>query len=166
MQKNDSHLFVVGSLVAISLAIGWIWLVAGTHLHEMIVGAAVVAVATCFLLMVHRSQPDGIQLHWKDVARGWRIPGYIVVDMWVITVVLFSDFFHIRPAGSYYRVCGFESSKRDPTTVARGALATLYTTASPNFIVIGIDPERSQMLFHQLKRSPVPEMTEALGAQS
>jgi hypothetical protein len=44
-------------------------------------------------------------------------------------------------------------------------LATIYTTVAPNFIVIGIDPELSRMLFHQLERSSVPKMTGALGAQ-
>ena len=36
------------TLVAFSLALGWVWLVAGTRLHEMIVGAAAVLLATLF----------------------------------------------------------------------------------------------------------------------
>ena len=54
-------------LLAISLAIGWVWLVAGTHLHEMIVGAVVVAVATLFLLLVHRSQPIAIPVSYTHL---------------------------------------------------------------------------------------------------
>jgi hypothetical protein len=42
----------------------------------------------------------------------------------------------------------------------------VYTTTAPNFIVIGIDPDLSRMLFHQIERSSVPKMTRELGAQS
>lgn len=151
--------------VAVSLALGWVWLVAGTHLHEMIVGAAVVVVSTLFLLLVRRSQPDVIQLHWKDVAQGWRIPWNVLCDTWVVTLVLFLDLFHLRPAGSYYRVCGFKCSKRDPAIQGRGVLVTIYMTMTPNSIVLGIDPTSSRMLFHQIQRSSVPKMIQALGAK-
>jgi hypothetical protein len=164
--KNRSSSAVVIALVAFSLAAGWVWLVAGTHLHEMMVGAGVVLLATLFLLLVHRSQPNLIQLRWKDVAQGWRIPWYLVCDTWVVTLVLLRDLLHLRPAGSHYRVCGFRYGKRDRAVLGRGILATIYMTATPNSIVVGIDPESSKMLFHQLERAGVTKMARALGAQS
>jgi hypothetical protein len=156
---------LVTALVSFSLATGWVWLVAGTHLHEMMVGAGVVVLATLFLLLVHRSQPNPIQLRWKDVAQGWRIPWYLVCDTWVVTLVLLRDLLHLRPAGSHYRVCGFKYGKRDPAVLGRGILATIYMTATPNSIVLGIDPQSSKMLFHQLERAGVTKMARALGAQ-
>ncbi len=156
----------MAAVLAVSLAIGWVWLVATTHLDEMIVGAAVVVLATLFLLLVHRAQANAIQLHWKDVAQGWRIPWYMVCDTGMVTLVLLRDLLHLRPAGSYYRVCGFECSRRDPAILGRGVLATIYMTATPNSIVLGIDPKSSRMLVHQLERAPVPKMVRALGAQS
>jgi multisubunit Na+/H+ antiporter MnhE subunit len=163
--KNRSCSAVVIALMAFCLATGWVWLVAGTHLHEMMVGAGVVVLATLFLLLVHRSQPNPVQLHWKDVAQGWRIPWYLVCDTWVVTLVLLRDLLHLRPAGSHYRVCGFRYSERDPAVLGRGILATIYMTATPNSIVLGIDPQSSKMLFHQLERAGVPKMARALGAQ-
>lgn len=163
--KNRSSSAGVTALVAFCLAFGWVWLVAGTHLHEMMVGAGVVVLATLFLLLVHRSQPTTIQLRWKDVAQGWRIPWYMVCDTWVVIVLLLRDLLHLRPAGSYYRVCGFKCSQRDPAVLGRGVLATIYLTATPNSIVLGIDPQSSKMLFHQLERSNVPTMAQALGAE-
>ena len=152
-------------LVAFCLGLGWVWLVAGTHLHEMMVGAAVVVVATLFLKAVHESSPSSLRLEWKDIAQCWRIPWYMASGIWEITVILFKDLCYLRRAGSYYRVCGIKSSKRDRIVVAREVLATVYATTAPNFIVIGIDPELSRMLFHQIERSSVPKMTQALGAQ-
>jgi hypothetical protein len=155
----------VTAVVAFCLAFGWVWLVAGTHLHEMMVGAAVVVLATLFLKAVHESSQNKIRLEWKDVAQCWRIPWYMTSGIWEITVILFKDLTYLSRAGSYYRVSGFKSSRRDRTVVAREVLATVYTTTAPNFIVIGIDPELSRMLFHQIERSSVPKMTQALGAQ-
>jgi multisubunit Na+/H+ antiporter MnhE subunit len=164
--KSEASPVGVIALLAIALAIGWIWLVATTHLHEMIVGAGVVVLATLFLRLVHRSQPNVIQLHWKDVAQGWRIPWYMACDTWVVVLVFLRDLLHVRPAGSYYRVCGFKYSKRDAAILGRGVLLLIYMTATPNSIVLGIDPQSSRMLFHQLERAGVPEMARALGAQS
>jgi multisubunit Na+/H+ antiporter MnhE subunit len=164
--KNRSSSPGVTALVAVCLAFGWVWLVAGTHLHEMMVGAGVVVLATLFLRLVHRSQANPIQLHWKDVAQGWRIPWYMVCDTWVVILLLLRDLLHLGPAGSYYRVCGFKCSRRDPAILGRGVLATIYMTATPNSIVLGIDPQSSKMLFHQLERANVPKMARALGAQS
>jgi hypothetical protein len=156
----------VVALIATSLAVGWVWLVASTHVHEMIVGAVVVVLATLFVVMVQKSQRETLKFRWKDVVQCWRVPWYIVARIWEISVLLFKDLFFIRRAGSYYRVCGFKSSRRDPEIVAREVLATIYTTMAPNFIVIGIDPDLSRMLFHQIERSGVSKMTQALGAQS
>lgn len=164
--KKSSRSLAVGASLAISSGVGWIWLVAGTRLHEMLVGTGVAALTTAFLLAVRKTELDTTDLEWKDVAQGWRIPWYIASGIWEITVVFFKDLFNLRRAGSFYRVCGFQSSKRDPRIRAREVLATVYTTTAPNFIVIGIDPELSRMLFHQIERSSVPKMTQALGAQS
>ena len=39
---------------------------------------------------------------------------------------------------------------------ARRALAIAYTTITPNFVVVGIDKERAQLVYHQIKQSPIP----------
>jgi hypothetical protein len=164
--KNRSPSPGVTAVVALCLAAGWVWLVAGTHLHEMVIGAVVVVLATLYLNVVRESSQNKIRLEWNDVAQCWRLPWYMVCDTWVVTLVFFGDLLHLRPAGSYYRVCRFKCSQRDPAVLGRGVLATIYMTATPNTIVVGIDPELSRMLFHQIERSSVPEMTQALGGQA
>lgn len=41
--------------IAVTLLLGWVWLVASLHLHEMIVGVMVVALSTAFCALVLRS---------------------------------------------------------------------------------------------------------------
>jgi hypothetical protein len=164
--KNQRSSRVVTAAVAVCLAFGWVWLVAGTRLHEMMVGAGVVVVSTLYLKTVHESSRNTFRLEWKDIVQGWRIPWYMVSDTWVVTCIFIRDLLHLRPAGSYFRASHFECSKRDPAIQGRGVLATIFLTATPNSIVLGIDPESDRMLFHQLQRAPVPQMARALGGGS
>lgn len=146
-------------------ALGWIAFVGSVHLHEMLVGAVILALTTIFATAVFRSESLPFDLRWKDVVQGWRIPWYILSGCGEIVMLLLKDLFG-TPAESLYRVCGFRGGMRDPLAVERITLAIAYTTTAPNFIVIGIDPHQNHMLFHQLQRSDVPRMTKNLGAQA
>lgn len=149
---------------AVLLFIGWIWLVASLHMHEMIVGAVVVALSTAFCGLVLRSATLPLELRWRDLSALRYVPREIAKDAWVVSSVLWRDLFMGECAGSFYRVSGFAAGRRDPILVARAALAITFTTLSPNMVVIGIDPTQGHMLFHQLRRDEVPSSTRALGA--
>lgn len=164
--KTKPKAIFVALLAAILMSGEWILLVAGTHINEMIVGAASVLASGAFLFLVHRSSTLHTDFRLSDMAKGWRIPWYVVSDIFVITIVLFKDLFGIEKAKSLFRVSGFQTGKEDPILVVRRVLATAYTSASPNTIVLGIDYTSSRMLFHQLKRTPLPQMTNDLGAKS
>lgn len=133
--------------------------------HELITGSVVLVLSTAFLIMVDRNEDMRLDLRWADIRTGWRLPWEILSDAWTITVVLFRDLFGMEPAGSYFRVSGFETARYDARMVARRALAVVYTTSTPNSIVIGIDYKQNRILAHQVRRSPVSEMTRDLGAK-
>ena len=156
----------VALLATLLMSGEWILLVAGTHIDEMIVGAASVLASGAFLLVAHRTSTLHTNFRLSDLAKGWPIPWYVISDIFVITVVLFKDLFGVEKAQSLFRVAGFQTGKKDPVLVARRTLAIAYTSASPNTIVLGIDYTCSRMLFHQIKRAPLPQMTDDLGAKS
>ncbi len=144
----------------------WVLMVAGTRKHEMVVGVVVVLASGLFLRTVHKSATLRLTLEWRDLRACWRVPWYIISGSYEIIKLLLRDALTSRRAESLYRVSGFATAKDDPRMAARRVLATAYTTAAPNFIVIGIDCAQSRMLFHQIERSSVPKMTRELGAQS
>jgi hypothetical protein len=148
------------------MAAEWVLLVAGTKLHEMIVGAASIAAAAIFLYAVDRTETQRFGFEWSDVAEGWRVPSYLISDLHQITVALLRDLLGKEKAGSFYRVCHFKTAKASPRLVARRVLATTYTSATPNSIVIGIDYDQNRLLMHQVVRSPVTKMAQLLGAKS
>lgn len=143
----------------------WVILVGRPSPHEMELGAACAGSTVAFTLFMVRTAGVRIELRLRDLVQGWRIPWYVASDAVVVLSVLMRDVLHVEGARNLYRVCGFDSSKRDPVRIARTVLAVAYATCSPNCIVIGIDQAQSRMLFHQLHRSPVPKMLRALGAK-
>ncbi len=157
--------------IAFSLSLGlaaalWLIFVGSFNPHELLVGGVASGFTVSFLAFVCRSSDTELTFRPRDLIQVWRIPWYIAVDVYVVTLVAAKDLLHLQPAESLYRVCGFDTSVHDPVRKARTVLATALTTASPNIIVIGIDPAQSRMLFHQIFRSEVPKMAKALGAKS
>mgnify|MGYP001553393425 CR=1 FL=1 len=144
----------------------WLLFIASSiNAHELIVGAFCACATIVFSLFVSGTAGVPFELRLIDLAKGWRVPWYILQDAWIVTVALVKDVLHIRRAGSLFHVCGFETSKHDPVRIARTVLAVAYSTCSPNTIVIGIDQTQSRMLFHQISRSSMPKMTRSLGAK-
>jgi hypothetical protein len=143
----------------------WILRVGSTRRHEVWVGGAVLLLSAAFLYKTWQTETLKLDLRSRDLAQGWRIPWYIASGVWEMIAILVKDLFGFTPAGSFYRVSGFRKARSGPRFAARRVLATAFTTIAPNFIVIGIDPQQDRMLFHQLERSSVPKMTQALGAQ-
>lgn len=66
-----------------------------------------------------------------------------------------------KRAESLFRVSPFRAgTAENPRATARRALAVVYTTVAPNFIVLGANANQQKMLFHQIERSSAPTMTE------
>ncbi len=143
----------------------WILFVAGVKPEEMIVGAICVLLTSAFTWYIGCRITVDIRFRIEDLVQIWRMPAYLITGTWEILSVLALDIFSIPPAESLFRAAPFEQNE-GPIAVSRRVLAVTYTTATPNFIVVGIDCETYRMLFHQLKRSDVLTMTRRLGAQA
>ena len=144
----------------------WVLFIGTWAAHELLVGLVLVAAATAFGCFVGRSSKLEATFRWVDVKQAWRVPWYAVADSWAITEVLLRDVLGGQRAEGAYRVCGYAGSDRDPVKVGREVLATAYSTATPNSIVIGIDTAQNRMLFHQIKRTEMTEMGRELGAKA
>jgi len=156
---------VLCCLFAISVVLSWILCVGGTRRDEMLVGAVVLLLTGIFLYQVWRTETLDVEFQLVDIAQGWRVPGYLIKDVYVITAVLLKDLLGMASAGSFYRVDKVKHEKRHPRQEARDVLTTLYTTMTPNSIVIGIDRRQDRLLFHQLQRSGISKTARALGVR-
>ena len=163
-KKSEIEIHIV-AFILVLMSAEWILLVAGIKPHEMLVGTVAVLAAALFLCVILRSQTIAFNFLLSDICAVWRVPWYILTNTYTLCDVLAKDLFGLEKAGSYYRVSRFQTSKKDPTLVARRVLATAYTTVSPNSIVIGIDCEQNRLLLHQVKRDEVSEMTKKMSGQ-
>ena len=153
------------ALILLLIALLWILFVGGTRRNEIIVGTVVLSFSSAFLYQVWRIETLNVDFSLKDLAQGWRIPWYVVTDSCIIVAILLRDLLTAKRAGSFYRVSRFKTSESDARLVARRVLATFYSTMTPNSIIIGIDSRQNRMLVHQLKRSSISKMIQALKAQ-
>lgn len=144
----------------------WILFISSSiNQHELELGCGCALATIVFSHFVSRTAGVPFELRVVDFAQGWRVPWYILRDVWTVTRVLAQELLGIRRAESLFRVCGFETSKHDPVRIARTVLAVAYSTCSPNSIVIGIDQTQSRMLLHQISRSPISKLSRSLGAK-
>ncbi|HET7785877.1 MAG TPA: hypothetical protein VI356_23365 [Myxococcales bacterium] len=102
---------------------------------------------------------------WRCAAQIWRLPRYLVSGTWEVLAVLARQIFLRKPAPSLLYGVRFDAGGDDDASALRRALAIAYTTATPNFVVVGIDRPRGLLVYHQVEKGPIPEMTVQLGAK-
>jgi len=98
-----------------------------------------------------------------DLFEIWRVPASVAVDALILIAVLYKDLFGIACTVSDDRAVPFHDFRGRRGRLRR-VLVTVYSSISPNSIVIGIDREQNLLLYHQLARTPVSKLMRKLGA--
>ena len=102
----------------------------------------------------------------RDVAQGWRIPWNVSCGTIEVFEGLGKQFFSPAGPASAIVAVPFDLGEKDnPSDAGRRALAITYTTATPNFIILGLVDRQSLMLYHQITPGEIRPMTRNLGAR-
>lgn len=161
--KQRSRRIAEAVVLTLALAVFWLVCVSTVRWHEMLVGVGALLLSVASCLFVVSTLPLQFQPKLREIAQIRRLPAYVVSDLIEITRVLILDYAG-RRAPSLFRSAPWGPVRNTGRDTAKRALAVSYTTVSPNCIVVGIDCGRGQILFHQLKESPISTMTRTLGA--
>lgn len=145
------------------LMLFWVACAGSSEIHELLLGMAAAFLSTAFSFYAIRRLPIRFRPTFTDLLQCWRLPAYVATDVAVVLGVLARDLAGWR-APSLFRSAPWRANSKSARDLARRSLAVAYSTVSPNCVVVGIDREQGEMLFHQVKASPVPEMTRRLGA--
>ena len=126
-------------------------------------GAAVVATVAAHVFGI-----AGV-LHFRpalrDVLQAWRLPWSTVRGTYQLLKSLVRQAARPQGAPSVIRALPYRVGKmRNAPDAARRALAEIYTTITPNSIVLGIVPRQHVLLYHQILPGDVLQMTINLGA--
>lgn len=172
MQSDDTHgeqashrmrLRTVALSVPATVVL-W-FLLTGVTPHEVAVGAFTTLLTTTIVFAMHRCYPQDVRFPFRAALALWQVPVAVVKDTATVTRALLRDLSGVEPMPSLFRTVRWEQRSDTAVRQGRGVLATVAMTASPNAIVLGIDPEQSRMVFHQIHREPMSTMAKQLGAQ-
>lgn len=142
----------------------WVLCTGSWNRDEDILGVTAAILSTIFTIAVFRQYECPMSFRLADLVQVWRVPISIVSKVISITGLLARDLAGSR-LPSLYRICRFEVPQDDALANARRVLATAYTTAAPNFIILGVDARHREMMFHQIQRTQIPAETRKLGAR-
>ena len=144
----------------------WFLFVGKLVFAELVIGIVCAALATVASQVVFQARLAKLVGNPQLWLEAWHLPWTVVKDTGLVLAVLAKHVLGIAPAKSLLRAVEFDPGEEDePQDATRRALATGYSTVSPNVIVVGIDRERRFLLFHQLERDEVSALTKHLGAR-
>ncbi len=166
MKRAKQLLVPIGSSLLVFYGL-WVVFVGTFAFHELLVGTIAAFLSSLGLLVVTVQYPPRFRPRMSDLTACWRLPWYLISGTGEVLMVAARDSLGGKRAQSLFRVAPFRAgTKQDPHATARRALAVLYTTVAPNFIILGINASDQRLLFHQIERSSVPKMTRQLGAEA
>ena len=142
----------------------WLLFENQTNFYELLFGAGSALLATIGTELIRRQPFASFRPRLMWIAQAWRLPWYVLQDSALIFWALAKRFF--APGKSILRSVAFDAGDSAAASAARRALAIAYTGMSPNFVVLSIDLAKHVMVVHEMERSPVPRMTQNLGAKA
>jgi hypothetical protein len=144
----------------------YVLFVAPADRAELLMGLAAAAASTVAVAVFRTGERIKFCPSWTDVLQGWRIPGLALKGACELFEALFLHVLGIRKAPSSLRAVPFSASGNSCRSSARAALAELYTTMTPNSIVLGIAHRQHLLLLHQVAPGKMPRIMLKLGGHS
>ena len=139
---------------------------ANVGVREIVAAAATAAVATAAVLVFARAGQASFRFRAGDVAAAWRMPWYALTGTAQVLQGLWKQLAHPNRASTVLAAVPFDMGEADDRRAAgRRALAVTLTTATPNFVVLGLVEEQGVMLYHQIVPADVTRLTRRLGAR-
>jgi hypothetical protein len=81
----------------------------------------------------------------------------VAIDLWLLLKSLMREIIR-KPSRSSFQVTPFRATGEDCQAAAQRALAVLFVSTTPNSVVLDIDRQKGEMLFHQVEPAPVPKI--------
>ena len=157
-----AHLFAT---TVPGLFVLWLVFVGTFSGWELLVGAGVAVLGGFAMAVVEHADHAHFRPSPRDLLQAVFIPWLLIQGTYEILWVAIRDLVGGRKAVSAFRIVRFKAGDlHDVHDTGRRVLAVGYTTMSPTSIVLGINTNKKNLVFHEIERSGVPTMTKNLGA--
>ena len=139
---------------------------ANVGVREIVAAALAAVVVTTAVLVFARAGQVSFRFRPRDLAAAWRMPWYALSGTAEVLRGLWKQLTDPNGAPSFLASVPFDMGEADGRRDAgRRALAVTLTTATPNFVVLGLVEEQGVMLYHQIVPGDVTRITRQLGAR-
>jgi multisubunit Na+/H+ antiporter MnhE subunit len=135
----------------------WLLFTTKASLEECLAGAAAAFVGTVGWEAAQRAQPLCFRPPFRALAQIVYTPWLILQDTWILALELVRKA-RGKPSRSLFELTRFAADGTDCRSAAKRALVIAYTTLSPNLLILGVDRKTRLMLFHQVRKDPVPQI--------
>jgi hypothetical protein len=132
---------------------------------EWAIGIAAALLATIAAYGSARVGSISIRPTFSMIAQGWRVPGNAVSESWDLLVVTVAQLLGRKASDGQLVAAPFRYGTLTARDSARRLLAVIYTTLTPNSVVIGLVREQNLILIHQMRGTEVSPITQELGAE-
>jgi multisubunit Na+/H+ antiporter MnhE subunit len=143
----------------------WMIFVSMAKIDELLVGVAACLISAFADGVVKAKKFATFYPHLKSILLVFWEPWYALSGTAAIFVALARHLIG-KKSEAQLRAIAFDAGADDPTSAARRALAIMYTTIPPNFVVVGIDRDKKLMLVHQVSPTGTPLIAQRLGAKA
>ncbi len=139
----------------------WLLYVYQLNWKEFLAGAAASGLAFIPLWLSSRAEQVVFQPKLRWILQIWRLPGEIIQGCVVLLRQMGRTILR-KPGESTFQVASFMCAADQYRQTAQRALAITFASVPPNSLVVGIDTETALILFHQVKKAPVPKVIRLL----
>ncbi len=143
----------------------WMIFVSVPKLDELLVGIGASLISAFADGVVKAKKFATFYPHLKTMVLVFWEPWYALTGTAAIFAALAKHLMG-KKSEAQLRAVPFDGGGDDPESAARRALAIMYTTIPPNFVVVGIDRKKNLMLVHQVSPTPTPLIAKRLGAKA
>ena len=144
------------SVWALLLA-AWLIFAASLNAQEWAFGTFAAAAGGLAFRVSTRAAPLCFRPPFRAPLQAWRLPSLILHGTWILIEEL-ARTIQKKRRRSVFRLASFHATGSDSRSAARRALAIIFGTLPPNSLIIGIDRKSGVILFHQLRKEPLPDI--------
>jgi hypothetical protein len=156
----------LGAAICFVIHVGlWFLFVDKSSAGEWVLGLASATLATIGVVVFYCCADIRFRPTIPMILEGWRLPGYVISGSWEIFKALAKQLATAKGADSHLAAIPYESCEDNPRAAARRTLEVTYSASTPNFVIVGIVREQGLLLFHQILKGDIRQMTQNLGAK-
>lgn len=137
------------------LFVAWLIFAASLNAQEWAFGTFAAAAGVLAFQVSTRTAPLCFSPPFQALLQAWRLPSSILHGTWILIEEL-GRTIQKKRRHSLFRLASSQATGTDSRSAAKRSLAIIFGTLPPNSLIIGIDRKSGVILFHQLRKEPLP----------